>query len=598
MSVNVQDKYHEVRPVSDLRQMLTESAELYSERPAVLVKKAKGEPYSEIVYRQLRNDVEALGTALLERGLAGEKIAVIGANCYEWIATYFAVVNSVGVIVPLDKELSREEIDTLMGISQCKAVFFTEKYEKYFADYPDLLKVKMKVYGDRTDLNETLEYSEPEGGVWQWESLVARGEELRRAGDRRYEEAPLDPEEMRMLLFTSGTTEAAKGVMLSHKNIASDIMATCKIAYITPEDRTLSFLPIHHTFECTLGHVLVIYRGASIAYCEGLKYVTKNLAEAKSTVLIGVPLIFESVYDKIWKQAEKTGKAKALRMAIKMNRTAKAFGLDLHKKLFKTVYDTFGGKLNRMITGAAGIDPNVSRGFQDLGFTVQQGYGLTECSPLVAGSPDFSEQRYAKAGSVGPVIPGGEMKIDDPDEDGIGEIMYRGDNVMLGYYNMPEKTAEALDEDGWFHTGDLGFLDREGWLYITGRRKNVIVTKTGKNIYPEEMEMYINRNKYVEESMVYGVEEDDDTYVGAQVRPAYDVIYEEFGKDVSDEQIQKLIKKAIAEMNVQLPSYKRVKRFVVRSEEFVKTTTKKIKRFKNMGDASARDMSAMEDEDK
>jgi len=597
MSGKFHEKYHDVREVADVRQMLEESVSMYSDRPAYLVKKAKGEPYGEILFRQVGNDVKALATAMLDMGLAGEKIAVIGANCYEWIATYFAVVNAVGVIVPLDKELSKEEIDTLMEISQCKAVFFTEKYEKYFKEYPDMIKVKMKVYGDRTSLEDKLTYSEPaEGESWLWESLVARGEELRAMGDRRYEEAPLDPDAMRLLLFTSGTTEAAKGVMLSHKNIVSDVMATCKIAYITPEDRTLSFLPIHHTFECTLGHVLVMYRGASVAYCEGLKYVTKNLAEAKSTVLIGVPLIFESVYDKVWKQAEKTGKAKILRTGIKLNRTAKAFGVDLHKKLFKTVYDTFGGKLNRMITGAAAIEPTVSRGFQDMGFVVQQGYGLTECAPLVAGSPDFSPQRYKKAGSVGPVIPGGEIKIDEPDEDGIGEILYRGPNVMLGYYNMPEKTAEVIDEDGWFHTGDLGFLDREGWLYITGRRKNVIVTKTGKNIYPEEMEMYINRSKYVEESMVYGVEEDDDTYIGAQVRPAYDVIFDEFGKDYSEENIQKLIKKAIADINMQLPSYKRVKRFVVRSEEFVKTTTKKIKRFKNMDDATAKDMSALEDD--
>ncbi|MBQ8589952.1 MAG: AMP-binding protein [Firmicutes bacterium] len=597
MSEKYHEKYHDVREVRDIRHMLDESTSMYADRPAYLVKKAKGEPYGEILFRQVENDVKALATAMLDLGLSGEKIAVIGANCYEWIATYFAVVNAVGVIVPLDKELSKEEIDTLMEISQCKAVFFTDKYEKYFKEYTDMIKVKMKVYGDRTSLEDKLTCTEPaEGESWLWESLVARGEELREKGDRSYEEAPLDPDEMRLLLFTSGTTEAAKGVMLSHRNIVSDVMATCKIAYITPEDRTLSFLPIHHTFECTLGHVLVMYRGASVAYCEGLKYVTKNLAEAKSTVLIGVPLIFESVYDKVWKQAEKTGKAKILRTGIKVNRTAKALGIDLHKKLFKTVYDTFGGRLNRMITGAAAIEPNVSRGFQDMGFMVQQGYGLTECSPLVAGSPDFSPQRYAKAGSVGPVIPGGELKIDDPDEDGIGEILYRGPNVMLGYYNMPEKTAEVLDEDGWFHTGDLGFLDREGWLYITGRRKNVIVTKTGKNIYPEEMEMYINRSKYVEESMVYGVEEEDDTYIGAQVRPAYDVIFEEFGKDYSEENIQKLIKKAIAEINVQLPSYKRVKRFVVRSEEFVKTTTKKIKRFKNMDDASAKDMSALDDD--
>ncbi len=374
--------------------------------------------------------------------------------------------------------------------------------------------------------------------------------------------------------------------MLSHRNIATNIVDTCRIAYVTPEDRTLSILPIHHTFECTMGQLLVLYRGASTAYCEGLKYVVKNLAEAQATVLIGVPLIFESMYDKIWKQAEKSGQAKMLRMAIKTNRTMKALGIDMHKKLFKSVYDKFGGRLRLIITGAAAIDPNVFRGYEDLGFTVLQGYGLTECSPLISGTPDFCS-RYKKAGSVGPTVSTGQAKIADPDSDGIGEILFQGPNVMLGYYQMPEKTAAAIDEDGWFHTGDLGFIDKEGWLYITGRCKNVIVTKTGKNIYPEEVEMYINRSRYIAESLVHGVEEDDDTYVSAQIRPAYDIIAEEFGGDLSEEEMQKLMKKAIADVNSGLPVYKRVKRFAVRSEEFVKTTTQKIKRFKNIDSKSA-----------
>ncbi len=587
MSDNFCEKNHEMRPVTTLKQMLSESAQMYSDRPAYLVKKAKGEPYGEVTYRQLQSDVASLGTSLLKMGLAGEKIAVIGANCYEWIATYLAVANSVGVIVPLDKELSQEEIYTLMDIAQCKAVFFTEKFEKYFKEYPVPVKVKMKVYGDRTDLSEPLAETEPEEGQpLLWESLVARGQKLRQQGDESYEEAQVDPDAMRILLFTSGTTEAAKGVMLSHRNIATNIVDTCRIAYVTPEDRTLSILPIHHTFECTMGQLLVLYRGASTAYCEGLKYVVKNLAEAQATVLIGVPLIFESMYDKIWKQAEKSGQAKMLRMAIKTNRTMKALGIDMHKKLFKSVYDKFGGRLRLIITGAAAIDPNVFRGYEDLGFTVLQGYGLTECSPLISGTPDFCS-RYKKAGSVGPTVSTGQAKIADPDSDGIGEILFQGPNVMLGYYQMPEKTAAAIDEDGWFHTGDLGFIDKEGWLYITGRCKNVIVTKTGKNIYPEEVEMYINRSRYIAESLVHGVEEDDDTYVSAQIRPAYDIIAEEFGGDLSEEEMQKLMKKAIADVNSGLPVYKRVKRFAVRSEEFVKTTTQKIKRFKNIDSKSA-----------
>ena len=359
-------------------------------------------------------------------------------------------------------------------------------------------------------------------------------------------------------------------------------MDTCKIAYIAPEDRTLSILPIHHTFESTLGMSLVLYRGASIAYYEGLKHINKNLVEAQATVLIGVPLIFESIYDKIWKQAEKSGMAGALKKAIKLNRVLKTLGMDASKKLFKSVHEKFGGKLRLMITGAAGIDPNVLRGFEDLGFRMLQGYGLTECSPLVSGQLDLCNS-YKKAGSCGPAVESGEIRIVDKDQDGIGEIIFRGPNLMLGYYKMPEKTAEVI-KDGWFYTGDLGFLDDDGWLYITGRKKNVIVTKTGKNIYPEEVEYYINGNKYVQESLVHGLfdEDSDDTQVSAQIRPNYDAIYEEFGENIGEEEVQSLIKRVISEINEKLPIYKRVRKIIVRKDEFIKTTTKKIQRHKNI----------------
>ncbi|HYE68070.1 MAG TPA: AMP-binding protein, partial [Anaerovoracaceae bacterium] len=465
------------------------------------------------------------------------------------------------------------------------AVFFTNTFEDYFKDYDIEYKIRMKVYGDRTDLSEPLK--EPAenteaGQILDWETLVYEGEKLVAEGNRDFIDAEIDPNAMKIILFTSGTTDAAKGVMLSHCNISSCIMDTCKIANITPQDRTLSILPIHHTFESTMGMSLILYRGASIAFFEGLKYINKNLAEAKATVLIGVPLIFESIYDKIWKQAEKQGKAGTLKKAIKLNRTMKTMGIDVSRKLFKSVHDKFGGKLRLMITGAAAIDPNVLRGFEDLGFTMMQGYGLTECSPLVSGPPDFCN-RYKKAGSSGPAVASGEIKIIDKDEDGIGEIIFRGPNVMLGYYNMPDKTDEVI-KDGWFYTGDLGFLDDEGWLYITGRKKNVIVTKTGKNIYPEEVEFYINRNKYIQESLVHEFfdENSDDTQVGAQIRPNYDVIYEEFGESFGEEEVQSLIKRVISDINEKLPIYKRVRNIAVRKDEFIKTTTKKIQRFKNI----------------
>ena len=579
-------KYHEVREIKSLKDMLNSSVKLYSERPAFWVKKVKGGEYCQITYAQVKNDVDALGTKLIAMGLKDAKIAVIGENCYEWVISYYAAVNGTGIVVPLDKELSREEIYNLLKRSNCKAVFFTQSFEEYFKEFDIEYKIKMKIYGDRTDLSEILpqpdETQIKTGNIILWEELVASGEKLVFQGDRSFIDAEIDPYEMKIILFTSGTTDAAKGVMLCHNNIAANVMDTCKIALIKPEDRTLSILPIHHTFESTMGMSLILYRGASVAYYEGLKYINKNLAEAQATVLIGVPLIFESIYEKIWKQAEKSGKAGALKKAIKLNRALKALGIDSSRKLFKSVHEKFGGKLRLLITGAAGIDPNVLRGFEDLGLTMMQGYGLTECSPLVSGPPDFCN-RYKKAGSSGPAVASGEIKIIDQDNDGIGEIIFRGPNVMLGYYNMQEKTDEVL-KDGWFYTGDLGFLDEEDWLYITGRKKNVIVTKTGKNIYPEEVEYYINRNKYIQESLVHGMfdENSDDTQVSAQVRPNYDVIYEEFGENIGDEEVQSLIKRVISEINEKLPIYKRVRNIVIRKDEFIKTTTKKIQRHKNI----------------
>ncbi len=586
MENKVKGKYHKVREIKSLKDLLNSSVQLYSERPAFWVKKVKGGKYCQITYAQVKNDVDALGTKLISMGLKDEKIAVIGENCYEWIISYFAVVNGTGVVVPLDKELSKDEIYNLLRKAGCKAVFFTQSYEDYFKDFDIEFKIKMKIYGDRTDIFQPLQ--EPEnttlktGNIIDWQDLVFSGEKLILEGNRKFIDSEIDPYEMQIILFTSGTTDAAKGVMLSHNNLASNVMDTCKIAYIAPEDRTLSILPIHHTFESTMGMFLVLYRGASAAFNEGLKYVNKNLVEAKTTVLIGVPLIFESIYDKLWKQAEKSGKAGNLKKAIKLNRILKALGIDSSKKLFKSIHEKFGGNLRLMITGAAGIDPNVLRGFEDLGFTMMQGYGLTECSPLVSGSPDFCN-RYKKAGSSGPAVASGEIKIVDQDEDGIGEITFKGPNVMLGYYKMPEKTKEVL-KDGWFYTGDLGFLDDEGWLYITGRKKNVIVTKTGKNIYPEEVEYYINRNKYIQESLVHGAIDDgnDDMLVSAQVRPNYDVIYEEFGEGFGEDEVQSLIRKVIAEINEKLPIYKRIRNIAVRKDEFIKTTTKKIQRYKNV----------------
>lgn len=582
MSQSLASQYYSVRNITSLKEMLDSSVDLYRKNTAFLIKKEKGGEYCRICYEQLKNDVEALGTKLLDMGLLGKRIAIIGENCYEWIVAYLAVVNGVGVVVPLDKELNKEEICNIIDTAECNAVFHTNTFRDIFKDHPVAHQIAMRLYGDRTELSEVLPDEPEKDGLSTWEALVGAGEKLVRGGDRRYIDFSLDPEEMRMLLFSSGTTGMAKGIMLSHRNIVNDIMDTRRIVHIKPEDRSLSILPIHHTFELTLGILTLLYSGASIAFYEGLKYVAKNLVEAQATVLLGVPLIFESMYNKIWKQAAKTGKDIALRKAIKFNRFLRAMGISAERKLFHAIHDNFGGKLRLLITGAAAIDPNVCRGYEDIGLKVLQGYGLTECAPLVAGTPDFSDT-YKKAGSVGPALPSGRLKIVDPDENGIGEIAYQGPNVMIGYYNMPEETAAVL-HDGWFFTGDLGFMDDKGWLYITGRKKNVIVTKTGKNIYPEEIELYVNRSPYIEESMVYGIDEDLDegTIVGVQIKPAYEAIYEKFGEDYNDDQIYQLLKEEIRDINTSLAVYKRIRNVSIRREDFIKTTTKKIKRHQNL----------------
>lgn len=567
-------KYYEVRDVKSLKELIDQSANLYGGNTAFLVKDEKGGEYREITYKKFKEDIDALGTKLLEMGLKDSKIAIIGENCYQWMVAYYAVVNGTGIVVPLDKELNQEEIHNLIVTAGCQAVFFTENYGTYFKDEDIEHKIEMTAYEKSF---------QPSPELVQWNDLVKEGYFLRRQGNLAFVNADIDPFEMKMILFTSGTTDVAKGVMLCHNNIITNILDTSSIVKIRETDRSLSILPIHHTFESTMGIGVLLYAGASIAFCEGLKHIAKNMAEAEATILVGVPLIFESIYEKIWKQAEKTGKAKTLRKAIKLNKSMKGFGIDLSRTLFKSIYKKFGGKLRMLVSGAAAIDPNVCRGFEDLGIKVLQGYGLTESAPLISGTPDFSDT-YKKAGSVGLPVKSGVLLIVDKDDDQIGEILFSGPNVMLGYYNLPDKTAEVL-KDGWFYTGDLGFLDDEGWLYITGRKKNVIVTKTGKNIYPEEVEYYVNRSKYIQESLVHGIEDDrEETLVGVQVRPDYDVIYEEFGENVDDGQIQALIKKAIAEINERLPIYKRIRNISVRKDEFIKTTTKKIKRFQNIYD--------------
>ncbi|NLK71988.1 MAG: AMP-binding protein [Clostridiales bacterium] len=558
-------QYYEIRQINDIKEMINSSASLYGDNTAFLTKNKKGGPYKSIKYKELKEDIDALGTSLLDLNLAGKNIAVIGENCYEWMVAYLAVVNGVGVVVPLDKELPEDELINLTKRAEVSAVFYTESYANIFisADIP--YKINMSInYNPDNEMSQN--------------HLIEKGKSLIKSGITTYNEIVINPDEMKIILFTSGTTDMAKGVMLCHKNICSVIMSTCKIVHITEKDRTLSILPIHHTFESTLGIMLPLYRGASVAFTEGLKYISNNMLEAQPTVLISVPLILENIYWKIWKQAKKTGQDKKLGKAIQINNKLKKAGIDLSKILFRSIHEKFGGRLRLLVTGAASIDPVVIQGFEDLGIKVTQGYGLTECAPLVAGTPDT----FRKVGSVGPAVPGVEIKLIDVDNEGIGEIICRGPNVMLGYYKDKENTDKVL-KDGWLHTGDLAYVDSEGCYFIAGRKKNVIITKNGKNIYPEEVEFYLNKNQYIEESLVSGVLDSitGETRIIAQLRPAYDAIFEDFGENIEEKDLHEILKNIIHELNDRMPIYKRIRDFSIRKDEFIKTTTKKIKRHIN-----------------
>ena len=564
--------YKTSRPITDLKHMLNTSVELYGDNVAFRQRFEKDKPFREITYREALDTVNGLGTALIAHGLKGKRISVIGENCYQWATSYLAAVCGTGIVVPLDKELSSEELKQLVIEADVSAVLFAKKYEKMFKE--------MMASGD-TGLEMLVNFSPADEcgeGVFSWESLVEEGKKLVESGDRSFMEAEIYADEMSVLLFTSGTTGIAKGVMLSHRNICEDLMSAPTILNVNTWDIFFSVLPVHHTYECTCGFLMPLYKGASIAYCEGLKYIVKNLAEVQPTMILAVPLIFESLYNNIMKNVRKQGKEGLVRKVLALNKVTKKVGLDLNKLLLKDILKVFGGRMRVLISGGAAIDPAILQFFNDLGFISVQGYGLTECAPMAALNPD--RHKYMRNSSVGHLLPGMEVKIEDKNEDGIGEICVKGPNVMLGYYNMPEETAKVI-KDGWFHTGDLGYVDDEEFIYITGRKKNVIITANGKNVFPEELEYYLGRSTMVSESMVWAQEDESgqDTVIVATIKPDMEEVEAAIGKDAAgdDAQVEKLLWTEVDKINENLPFFKKIKKITVRREEFEKTTGKKIK---------------------
>ena len=558
--------YFNTYEITDLKDMLYKTAKKNQDKTAFYLKDNNGKIYKKN-YLDFKKDVEAFGTKLIEMGYKNKKIAIMGKNSYSWAVSYLAAT-IIGVVVPIDKELSSQNVINYLKISKAEVFIGDTKYIE------NIIKENKKIQEAIAfiDMQNTLQYK-------NWLYLLDQGKTLISNGDNSFKNITINPNEMKILLFTSGTTGKSKAVMLSHKNICSNIISVASIVKVDKSTSVLSILPLHHTYECTLGFLLVLYGGGNISFCEGLRYITQNIKEFKPTFILCVPLLLENVYKKIIKSLNESLPKKYTKDGkINLKKLPVFLKIIVKNKIKKSL----GGRIKTFIVGAAAIKPEIVNSFFELGIKVLQGYGLTECSPLVAGNNDF----YYKAESCGMPIPNVEYKINEPNKEGVGEIIVKGPNVMLGYYE-DEKETEKVLKDGWFYTGDLGYMDDEEFLYIAGRSKNMILTKNGENIYPEEIENILNDNELIEESLIIGISNGKgDIQVKAKIFPNIETIKEVLGKkEVTKDEIIKIIGEVVKKVNKKLPNFKHIKSFNILDEDFERTTTNKVKRFgKNIED--------------
>lgn len=571
----------DIQPITDLRQLLRQAVEHYAGNPLFMDRKSPDAPFFNISYQQFYDDVCAFGTALLDLGLKDRKIAVIGAHSYEWSVAYMAVVCGLGVVVPVDKELPLVELVRCLNRAKVAAVIYAaDKYSNVKAVYDEIKDYAHCFINMEAPADGELYLS--------FAGLLAKGRELLRKGERSYVDLPINPAALSILLFTSGTSSASKAVMLNHQNICANIRDVCRMILFDTEDIFLSLLPIHHTYQCTCGFMVPMLRGAKIAFCHDPKNFAKNLADSKTTILLGVPLIFEAIHKHIYTTVTNMGKIKALRKAIKLNICLRRLtGIDCSRRLFRELHKGLGGNVRLFVSGAAGIDPKISKDLRNLGIATIQGYGLTECSPIVS----VNRVNYLRDRAAGLPLPSLDVRIVDQNSDGIGEIAVKGPSVMLGYYEQPEKTAAAFNAEGYFLTGDLGYFDKYGFLYITGRKRNVIVTKNGKTVFPEELEELLNRSYYIKECMVYArpreksaddmYHSEDDVLIAVSIVPDMDYIMSRTGvvNVLSDESIKLLLESEVRLVNHMVSKWKQIRYVHVRKKEFMKNTTRKIQRY-------------------
>lgn len=550
--------------ITDLKDMLKKTGEEYGERPAYKIRVKENE-YKIYTHKEVRNMIDALGTALISLNLKGKRIAVIGENRFEWEIAYLAVTCGTGVVVPLDKSLPENELKRLIERSDVEAIFYSGKYQ-------DMLK-KMVLEGTgKLKHLISMDSKTHSNGIYSQSELIEIGNVLLRNGNREFLDSKIDPEEMNIMLFTSGTTSESKVVALCHRNLCSNLMDIASVLDIDSSDRILSFLPLHHVFECTVGFLFSLYRGCQTSFCDGIRHILENLNEYQITFASFVPAIYENTYKNIIKKLDKEGKLEKVK---ELEEKYKDATMAEKKEVFKEIHQIFGGHIKLFISGAAALDKNVEEEFRSWGINLCQGYGLTETSPVVG----VETNTEFRVGSIGKALPHVEARIDNPDSEGMGELVVKGPNIMMGYYQNEEATNEVLIDD-WFYTGDLASIDEDGYIFIRGRKKSVIVLKNGKNIFPEEMESLVNRIEGVKESFIFGKsnkKDKDDIKIYVKIVYDKDIVKTAY-KVETEKEIHDALNKRIKEINNTMPPYKAIRGIILSEEPLIKTTTSKIKR--------------------
>jgi len=550
--------------ITDLKDMLKKTREEFGERPAYKIRVEENK-YKIYTHKEVRDIIDALGTALISFNLKGKRIAVIGENRFEWEIAYLAIACGTGIVVPLDKSLPENELKRLIERSEVEAIFYSGKYED------KLKKMVLEGTGKLKHLI-SMDSKTHSNGIYSQSELIEIGNVLLKNGNREFLDSKINPDEMNIMLFTSGTTSESKVVALSHKNLCSNLMDIASVLDIDSNDRILSFLPLHHVFECTVGFLFSLYRGCQTSFCDGIRHILENLNEYQITFAAFVPAIYENTYKNIIKKLEKEGKLAKLK---EVEEKYKDSSMEEKKEVFKEIHQIFGGHIRLFISGAAALDKNVEYAFRNWGINLCQGYGLTETSPVIG----VETNKEFKVGSIGKALPHVDAKIENPNEEGIGELVVKGPNIMLGYYQNEEATKEVLINN-WFYTGDLASIDEEGYIFIRGRKKSVIVLKNGKNIFPEEMENLVNRIEGVKESFIFGKsnkEDKDDIKIYVKIVYDKDIVKTAY-KVETDKEIYDAINKRIKEINKTMPPYKAIRGIILTETPLIKTTTSKIKR--------------------